>query len=97
VAGERAAGKSGAGAAADEWSLIAVRELHDALDFGGGARKHDTCGTRDFDGPVVFVEQQLFGAMENGGVAEERLEIAEKVGFHACGAASIRIACRWSV
>jgi hypothetical protein len=86
VAGQRTAGKTSAGAPANERSLILIGELHDALHVRGGAREDDAGGARDFHGTVVFVKQQFFGTMQDGSIAEQRLKIAEEFGFHAPGA-----------
>jgi len=48
-----------------------VSELYDAEDIGGGAREDDAGGARDFDGTIVFVEHQLFGAVEDAVGAQE--------------------------
>ena len=86
IAGERAAGKSGAGSAADDGRLVLIGKLHNALDMSGGAGEYDAGGTRDFNRAIVFVEQQFLGAVEDRGIAEKGFEIAEEFGFHAFGA-----------
>ena len=64
-ASERSTGKAGAGAAADDGRLITIRDLDDADDVFGVARENDAIRARDLDGSIVFVEQQLFGTMQN--------------------------------
>jgi hypothetical protein len=77
--GQRAAGKSGAGVAADERRLILIRELNDAR----WCAEKPAGGTCDFDRAIVFVEQQFFGAMKNGGLAEEGLQGAQELSVGA--------------
>ena len=56
AAGERSAGKAGAGAASDKRHIVAVRNFYDFDDLRGGARKDDAIGPRELDRAVIFVE-----------------------------------------
>ena len=76
-AGERATGKAGAGAAAEDGNVVSVGEADDFGDFGCGGGEDDQVGTAFFDGAVVFVENEVFGAGEDGLLAEEFLQRAD--------------------
>ncbi len=54
-AGERAAGKSRAGAAADDGEVVLYGEFYDAGNVFGGIRKNDEVRTAFFDGAVVLI------------------------------------------
>ena len=76
-AGERAARKAGASASAEDGDVVLVREADDFGDFSGSGREGDEIGAAFFDGAVVFVEDEVFGAGENGVVAEKFLQRAD--------------------
>ena len=63
---ERAAGEAGAGAATEDGHVVFGGEADNFGDFGGGAREGDEVGAPFFDGAVVFVEDEVFGAGEDG-------------------------------
>ena len=79
AAGERATGESGAGATAQDGDVVLIREADDFGNFGGGGRENDEIGAAFFDGAVVFVEDEVFGAGEDGVVTEKFLERASEV------------------
>ncbi len=91
VAGQRATGKTSAGAPADERGLILIGQFHDLLNMRGLPREDDASGTRDFYGTIVFVKQQFFGTMENGIIAKQRLQVAKEFRFHSWGAAKCEL------
>jgi hypothetical protein len=78
-AGERATGKAGACAAAEDREVMFRGEANNFGNFGGGGRKGDEIGAAFFDGAVVFVEDEIFGTGEDGFVAEKFFEGADEV------------------
>jgi len=60
-AGERAAGKPRAGAAADDWDVILCSELCDARNVVGGIGENDEVWTAFFDGAVVLIKKRSSG------------------------------------
>ena len=64
--GERTARETGAGAATEDGHVVFGGEADNFGDFGGGAREGDEVGAPFFDGAVVFVEDEVFGAGEDG-------------------------------
>ncbi len=83
-ASERAAGEACACAAAEDGDVVLVCQVDDLGDFGGGGGESDEVGAAFFDGAVVFVEDEVFGAGEDGGFAEEFFEGADEVA-RRCG------------
>jgi hypothetical protein len=77
--GERAAGEAGACTAAEDRDVVLVGEADNLRDLGGGRREGDEVGAAFFDGAVVFVEDEVFGAGEDGVVTEKFLERASEV------------------
>ena len=75
-AGERPSGKPGASAATEDGNVVLVCEADDFGDFGSAGREDDEVGTAFFDGAVVFVEDEVFGAGEDGILAEKSLQRA---------------------
>jgi hypothetical protein len=65
--------------------VVLIREADDFGNFGGGGRENDEIGAAFFDGAVVFVEDEVFGAGEDGGFAEEFLEGADEFARRRCG------------
>src|SRR6185312_15092437 len=59
------AGKSGAGAAADQRKVELTRNLDDSRDLFRGAHKCYKVRPVLIDAAVVFVERQVFGALEH--------------------------------
>ena len=82
IAGERASGEAGAGAASNDGSFVAFGELDDLHDVGGAARENDALRAGKFDGAVVFVEEQVFRTGKNVVAHEERLQVADETLIH---------------
>src|SRR5690348_14468665 len=82
LACERATGKARAGTAADNGSLETIGELDDFDDVSRGLRKYYALRPGDFNGAVIFVEQQLFGPAEDSVAAKKMLQFAEEAVFH---------------
>jgi hypothetical protein len=82
VSGERAAGEAGAGTASDDGNVMAIGDFDDADDVGGVTREDDAVGASDFDGAVVFVEEQIFGAAQDVFVSEKMFEIGDEALIH---------------
>jgi len=82
VARERAAGESRASPASDDGNVMAIGDFDDANDVGSVAGKDDAIGARDFDGAVVFVEQQVFRAAEDVFAGEKMLEVGDEALIH---------------
>lgn len=61
-----------------------VCQADDLGDFGSSGREGDEIGAAFFYGAVVFVEDEVFGEGEDGGVAEKFLEGADEVA-RRCG------------
>ena len=82
--GERAAGESGAGAAADQRDFKLVGQADDAHHVFRAARKDHRVGQGAVGAGVVFVEQQLLRAVEDAIFAEDFLEFLDELPvFHA--------------
>ena len=77
--GERATREAGAGTTAEDWDAVLRGDANDLGDFGGRRGKNDNIGPAFFDGAVVFVEDEVFGAGENGGLSEDFLQSANQV------------------
>lgn len=82
VARQRAAGESSTRAASNDGNVMATGDLDDVDHVGGIAWKNDAVGARDFDGTVVFVEQQIFGAAEDVFAGEKMFEIGDEALIH---------------
>ena len=65
-AGECATGEAGASAAAEDGDVVLVCEADYFGNFGGGGREGDEIGASFFDGAVIFIEDEVFGAGEDG-------------------------------
>jgi hypothetical protein len=78
-AGECAAGESGAGAAAEDRGVVSGGEFYDLGDFGGRGREDDGVGAAFFDRAVIFVEDEIFGAVQDGVGSEKPLQRADEV------------------
>jgi hypothetical protein len=78
-ASERATGEAGAGAATENWHVVLRGETDDFGDFGCCGRECNEVGAAFFDGTVVLVEDEVFGAREYGVFAEEFLQRADEV------------------
>ena len=81
-AGERAAGKAGAGAAADDREMLYRGKFDDARNVFGGIGKNDEVWTALLDGAVVFIKKKILGPVKNGSGAEELFEFANEAGVH---------------
>ena len=84
---QRAAGKAGAGAATEDGSVMSGGELDDLGDLGGRAREDDRVGAALFDRAVVFVEDEVFGAVKDGVGSEKFLQCANEI------AIGLRLGC----
>lgn len=78
VASQRAAGKAGAGTAADNGSLMAVGDFDQANDLGRGSRKNDEVRACGFDGAIVFVQKRVFRPMKDTIGAEQFVKVVEE-------------------
>ena len=78
--------ETGACAAPNDGHVITVRDLNDTDYVWRCAGEDHTVWPRDFDRAVVFVEEQLFRAVQNGVRSEEFLQIIDSLGIHGfCG------------
>ena len=64
LAGNRAAGESGARAASDERHAEFLRQFDERGDFGGGTGEGDQVGSVLVDAAIVFVEREVLRAVE---------------------------------
>src|SRR5579863_4082599 len=76
---ERATGEPGAGAATENRDVMLRGDPDDLRDFGGCGRENNYIGAAFFDGAVVFVEDEIFGAGENSVLPEKFLERPHEV------------------
>jgi hypothetical protein len=81
-AGERAAGKSRAGAAANDGEMVLCGEFDDARDMIRCCWKNDDVGTAFFNGAVVLEKKKILGPVKNGRRAEKFLEFANEARVH---------------
>ena len=88
-AGECATGEAGASAAAEDGDVVLVCEADDFGNFGGGGREGDEIGASFFDGAVIFIEDEVFGAGEDAVMAQELLQCSDE------GAMLLRIRRWW--
>jgi hypothetical protein len=81
-AGERAAGKSRAGAATDDGEMVLCGEFDDARDLFRCCRENDDVGAAFFVRAVVLVKKKILGPVKNGRRAEKFLEFANEARVH---------------
>ncbi len=71
--GQRSAGETGSCAATYDGNIVAIRQLDDFDHILFAARKNNDIGMCFFNGTVVFVKQQIFGARKHAGLADQLL------------------------
>lgn len=82
-AGERSAGKTGAGAAAHDGGTVLCGKFDDMRDLLRGGGKDNDVGAPFLYRAVVLVENDIFRLRKNRGRAEKLLEIAKKARIHS--------------
>lgn len=80
AAGQRATGKSCSRASSHNGHFILCCQFDDLGDFFGRVRENHQIGPTFFDGPVKFVQQQVFLFVQNVFLAQKRLYFAQQRG-----------------
>ena len=76
--GERAAGKAGACAAANNGDVVLCGELYDLRDLSRGGREDNDIRAPFFNRAVVLVEKNILRLKEDGGRAEKLFQFANE-------------------
>jgi hypothetical protein len=81
-AGERAARKTRAGAAADHGNVVFRGEFDDTGDLFCRCRENHDIRAALFDGAIIFIEKKIFRPIKNRGRAEELFKIPNQARVH---------------